>query len=98
VSDLGRFVPECESADALLQSDGFGVRGQDLGLEGDSGTVTHELLDEWVWRAGFQGRLLADQYQIATANSRQLPGMPLRSCSPRSVKLIPDPTTRSFTI
>jgi hypothetical protein len=30
--------------------------------------------------------------------SRQVPGTPFRRCSPRSSNVIPDPTTRSFTV
>jgi hypothetical protein len=38
------------------------------------------------------------QSHSLTANSFQRPGTPLSSCSPRSVNVIPEPTTRSTTV
>ena len=36
--------------------------------------------------------------QTLTANSFQVPGTPLSSCSPRSLNAMPDPATRSATV
>jgi len=38
------------------------------------------------------------QAERATVKSRQRPGTPFRSCSPRSSNAISDPTTRSLTV
>jgi len=41
---------------------------------------------------------LASPFQALAENSCQFPGTPFSSCSPRSAKSNPDPTTRSFTV